>query len=363
MFIPLLGKTGTVLNGDIFLGILLGFFVGLYLRIPIMNPFQHKFVCDFYHGIPNCNKFANAIFTVFIFCTLLTCVFQYSSYNILRPKRLWIHHLERDMTALHEGKDSGLWVVGFDGLGLSPLSKNAISPNLDGRYSTSSFRGTWLEYRQYGIPGSQFVEASFDTHRKGFNCGVMDGECYLYWPYYFPAAEALRDAYYIPSNAPKFDGNIEEESEKKFDFDVTSTTSTDSTRKINMILTGPTHLAVIIRDGASGTRILKWGWQQISNENLKSKLITSNLEYSDPDPVRLDGVHFIQVGFGGCVGSCIFRMELLVQGNKEIEISAYGHYVLMRSTEELKKLASDLPDWSVGAEWTYFVSKVVATRI
>ena len=36
------------------------------------------------------------------------------SYSEDRPKRLWIHHIDRDLTGLNEGKDSGLWVVGFD---------------------------------------------------------------------------------------------------------------------------------------------------------------------------------------------------------------------------------------------------------
>ena len=52
------------------------------------------------------------------------------------------------------------------------------------------------------INNNDQLSTNFNDHKRGYNCFQNNGECYIYWPYYFPVAEALRDSFYIPSPPP-----------------------------------------------------------------------------------------------------------------------------------------------------------------
>ena len=77
----------------------------------------------------------------------------------------------------------------------------------------------------------------------------------------------------------------------------------------------------------------------------------------------MEGVRYIQVGLGLCPGACHYLLEMLVSGPEAVSVATAGHYVLMRDTAPLQRLTAGLPEWSVGAEWTKFVSKLIATKV
>lgn len=361
LVVPLMGKTGHTVSGEILLALIYGWSVGSYLKTPLMMPLQSLAVCDYIReNKSNMRKLTVYPLAIGALMWFLYSIFFSPSFSAARPKRLWVHHLERDLTGRGEGVNTGLWVVGFDAQGLAPLTAGGKeSAWIDGTHRTSSFRGTW--FPDGTVPGDLTTRPATLEHRQGFNCGILNGECYLYWPYYFPVAEVLRDAVYIPAVGPDFRGNNHEESEKSFVLDVAASNSINGVRTINIFLAGPTHLTLAIR---CQERVLRWGLLQTTDENSKPTFLHKPIVLtSAPPPRALDGIHYIQIGFGVCSGACLFRMQLEVTGTTPIDISAYGHYVLMRSTPELNGLKNELPAWSKGAEWTYFVSKLIATKV
>ena len=356
MLIPLLGKSGGVLNGDILIGLVYGLCSGLLFRIPVINPLDHIEVIAY---VRHHSKYLRRIFvypcsTAIVLTVLFTTFYRYP-YSNERPKRLWIHHLDRDLTGVGKGKDSGLWIVGFDAIGLNPLFETKKEHSLLNKiHRTSSLRGLWPQ----SVTGS-------DVHhtRQGFDCDRNNGECYLYWPYYFPVAEALTDAIYIPTKPPVFDGSFGEESSIAMIMETISGPLNGGTRIAKVLISGPSHLTVAIRDGKGGKTLLRWGMAVTTEGDKKGNIIGRSIKLQQvPDP-RMDGIHYIHIGFGKCVGHCFFRLDIEVLGSNEIWVSAYGHYVLMKSSEELMSIKSELPSWSRGAEWTDFTSKIVSALV
>jgi hypothetical protein len=361
LVIPLLGKTGSVLIGDILVGALYGIGVGSLLRLPVLDPLLAPAVRAYVrHGRNQVRWLVVYPLMAVIVATLAYSVLSTSPYSAARPKRLWVHHLERDLSGLGrgEGKDSGLWIVGFDSLGLGPLSAAPqIPPRLDGHHRTASFRGTW-----FPDPAEASSRPGVTEHRQGFNCGKMNGECYLYWPYFFPVAEVLADAYYIPAAPPLSSGNPDDEANKPLVVQSESSAVIDGKRIVKISVSGPGHLNLVLRDDKSGERVLRWGMIQSTDDSAKDSFMQQSIALVETPSARMDGVHYLQIGFGYCPGSCLFRMEVEIAGEASIDMSVYGHYVLMQS-KELTELATDMPAWAKGAEWTNFVSKLVSKSV
>lgn len=362
LVVPLMGKTGQAVSGELLLALLYGWLIGSYLKMSIMNPFQFTPVNSFIKS----NSAQMRKLVVYPLVGFMLCLFCYSSlvrssYSESRPKRLWVHHLERDLTGRGEGTDMGLWIVGFDAQGLSPISAADSAKRLDGRYRTSSFRGSWLSG---DVKSTDLVSwPGTDEHRKGFNCGFLNGECYLYWPYYFPVAEVLRDAFYIPTKGPVFKSGSADESSKIFTMTAKTNELNNGIRIIEIFMSGPSHLTLVLRDNHRGNRILRWGVLQSTEEETKKAFMLRDVGLAAAPSARwLDGTHYMQVGFGTCTKACLFRMKVEVRGSEAVDISAYGHFVLMQSTKELTQLQDELPSWAKGAEWTNFVSKLIATK-
>lgn len=351
LLIPMFGKTGSVLNTDAVLGAVMGLLVSGMFRLPLLHSsvlFPDRAVS---RRLEMCGLVIKAS-AALIVCVLVYSVFVGEAYSSERPKRLWIQHLDRDLTGLRRGagRDSGLWITGFDESGLAPLKEHIAG--LDNGQRAMYLRGE-------GLLTSDLV--SPDKH-NGVICEV--GDCYTYWPHYFPVAEALRDSVYVPDVVPVFAGRREDESDKRFSLHVASAAVSDGAaatgvRRVLVTMTGPSHMTLIINDRARGTRLLQW--RQLLNTHSGSTEAPVWGEFSALPPVRAEGVHYVQIGFGLCERDCLYRAELLVAGEDEVVLSAYGHYVLMRDTAALQRLALALPRWSVGAEWTFFVSKLVAT--
>ena len=143
---------------------------------------------------------------------------------------------------------------------------------------------------------------------------------------------------------------------------------------------------LILRDNARGGRIVTWGirrvqggtgdWNRDYERCLQSSLnpageecgVTDAFVMETPPPVRPEGVHYIQIGFGAVVGrnyggSYTQHVVLLVSGSQSVDVSAYGHYPDRTWTSGMAAVDKELPVWSKGGEWTHFVSSLVRSSI
>lgn len=168
LFIPILGKTGTVVPSDVLVGALSGLCVSLLSLCPLtgititnfplapptalvrpLGPDESSVsasasvtlphvptddgsnsrddvacVAERSAGVQASSKHqwvraavALCLATFAFYCSKA----KHESYSVTRPKRLWVQHIMRNFTAVGGGVDSGVWVSGFDSQGLQPL--------------------------------------------------------------------------------------------------------------------------------------------------------------------------------------------------------------------------------------------------
>lgn len=258
-------------------------------------------------------------------------------------------------------------------------------------------------------------------------CDVASGDCYLRFPWYFPVSEVLRQNMFIPtpcyssddvrgqdlqlilSSAP-FTGTDD-------DAAVSSATTMGSVgrklRMVRVVLYGPSHMNLIIRDNSSGTRLKRWSFGgddpvrkgaapaaedprpiavslevSVDDDRLVRVLKTTppsgalpghhrmeTVYLHEPPPVRVEGIHFLQIGFGLCHhhhehhhhhhhqqhpdDTCSTVLHMLVEGDAPLDVAAYGHHIDVPLTAQLQLLQRALPDWAKGAEWTNFPSHLI----
>jgi hypothetical protein len=337
------------------------------------------------------------------------------SYSVERPKRLWIHHLHRTFvtressaarSSAHTGADAltsavtsaptnvhtdcGIWVLGFDEQGLTPLHSLGVS-RLDGR------------------------------HKSAADCTIWDGDCYLKFPWYFSVSEVLRDSYYIPGECPEGIAPAEELKLSLSSVPVTAAVAGAAAeggdmRLVKVTMRGPTHMHLILKDDAQPSRITRWyipthaehgaagveapivstvaQAEATDAVQLRARLhpTTGALEgaraigitaaaaaagarSSQEEPLlrlvptpasRAEGVHFLSVGFGLCspTEGCHQDVYLLVRGAAPVQVAVYGHYTDQKEdTAEIKALMRDLPRWAKGAEWTKFPSSIIQDSV
>ena len=229
-------------------------------------------------------------------------------YSSTHPKRLWVQHCSRDICDASKcNVDSGLWITAFDGLGLDPLRSTEIK-KFDGRYDAPP-------------------------------CDANDGGCYSRYPWSYPVAQLMRDSFFIPISPPDIPSDLK--------LTMNITTKFDGNKRIQAVITGPSHLRLILRDGSGGSRLLCW------------ELFEGN-GCIEPPPPREDGTRYTQLicGFGD--QSCTFRVSMLLSGRSPVELTAHADYVTLTSSTELQHFRMSLPLWSRGAEWTNFASSLVS---
>lgn len=387
MTVPLLGKSGTVVPSDPAVGAL----IALLLSGPASLVLAHELT----RPVISKQQLRNWLAT--IAAILLFALVFLRPYSADRPKRLWIQHVKRTLIthpatapALHQPGDSGvsssttecgLWVLGFDEQGMTPLESLGVS-RLDGR------------------------------HKGTAACSVWDGDCYLQLPWYFSVSEALRDWHFIPAECPE---GIAPREELKLTLSSAHLPPSSEgasggkvkLRVVKVQLRGPSHMHLVLRDGAQGARLRRWyipnhregqlggvaplpteqaaraaqdvlrvkatidaadrtltGVTTVAIESLSAQ--DQVLHFVPTPPARAEGVHFLSVGFGLCSVSegCLQDVYLLVEGDAPIEVAAYGHYTDQKEdTAEIKALLQDLPEWSKGAEWTKFPSLLVRDSV
>jgi hypothetical protein len=129
--VPMMGKIGTVVPSDPIIAALISVFVASLGCFPLVGVTLTDIVSPVYEAKGyfqsdrESTKIEGAIPSKFLFLvsllTLGACV-SMKPYSTERPKRLWIQHIQRSFKG--SGKtisDAGVWINGFDGLGLYPL--------------------------------------------------------------------------------------------------------------------------------------------------------------------------------------------------------------------------------------------------
>ena len=171
-------------------------------------------------------------------------------------------------------------------------------------------------------------------------------------------------------------------------------------RLVLLKLSGPSHMHLVIRDNAvqtksssgktkksksfkdiRGSRLLLWGFlnpydgntsftTRRPRENVQGKFeqsIFEDMNLESPPHVRDDGVFLAQIGFGFCpqgeARGCTQLVGLVLCGEAEVDVAAYGHYVHAPTSKPLEELSAEMPEWSKGAEWAYFTSSLIAAKV
>jgi hypothetical protein len=373
MLIPLLGKSGTTIPSDPLLGALFGLLISIPSGCVLNNEIQ----------APIKKETSRYCFGALVVLYVVIVMTYTSSYSNDRPKRLWIQHIERFTQDTHSSyahpvstdssvqttpDDFGVWVSAFDSNGMAPL-KSLHLPLLD------------------SAPRE-------DDKQLSTRCSDADGDCYFSFPWYFPVAEAIKDSVYLATDSKKnvvtsvvntvdkhrpvigdkerlklttTSAALSAEYCEKFKCDesiVKLIKPSHEYRLVNITLYGPSHMHLVVRDNERGARIPLWRVNGHVNA-LKSDLSLSHLKnFEVAAPIRVEGVHYFQIGFGQCTaGHCLMSLQLVVRGDKPVQIAAYGHYVDQSRDKAIVALVESLPQWSKGAEWTNFPSVLIRDSV
>lgn len=368
MFIPLMGKSGTVVSSDLLIA---GSFAYI-IAMPIGNFFANEVNGPLANKTMKRSLYAMGIWYLYVMCFT-------TSYTDLHPKRLWIQHVERTyplkyiqeinpkLSLLSETKkviqingedyvqDYGLWVLGFDSQGLVPIDKHILEA-VDPQFQSKD--------DPHGLTLGKLHQAS--------HCEPSNGDCYAAFPYYFPVPDVLRDSVFLPTATQFVVKDVE-------DLKLTVHKHPVDTRSKKMLVSievsGSSHVHLVLRERKhAGQLITRWFLDEESlalpSDQITTEIIESHLK--TVDPLRWDGVRYMEVGFGQCSAKkeiCQKRiwMEIDTQyfhhDEQLVEVIAYSHYVDELETKEVMKLIEHLPSWSKGAEWTRFPSKLTLTMI
>lgn len=417
MTVPLLGKSGTTVPSDPAIAAL----VAILIAGPAPLLLAHEL------DRPVITKYTTKICALGMIVMLLVATFYLKPYSAQRPKRLWIQHLHRSISQYSEHdlahgvsplntatstangastvkatpmakEDCGLWISAFDEQGMTPLQSLGV-PRLDGRHKGATQCNVWDGDCYLKFPWYFSVsEVLRDSHYIPTACPSD----------ILPAQKLRLDL----SSTPLATSN-----------EVESTSSSTSgkhgtaggLRLVKISLYGPSHMHLILRDNSQGQRIVKWHIAShspvVPNEANKHSALPSEedvhlrvtsdsvsgvvnsanylkagdssadaldaagaaadknaavLRMITPPAARAEGVHYLSVGFGLCSPKlgCHQDVYLLVRGSAAVQVAAYGHYTEQKEdSAEIKELIKELPDWSVGAEWTKFPSLLIQNAV
>ena len=358
MFIPLMGKSGTVVPSDILIGLSYAYIISL----PIGNLFANEINTSLSKKFVRKSVFSLVLLYLFL-------MFSTKSYTDEHPKRLWIQHVERtypkdyvqtespvllsetktdiQMDGKSYIKDHGLWVLGFDSQGLVPIAKyilDAIDPSF------------------------HVANLNVESVKQASTCDANSGHCFATFPYYFPVPDVLRDMLYLPTSSRP---TVEDREDLKLNIEKHEGGS-DGKVLISVTVSGPSHIHLIFKERKHLGKVLtRWF---LDEETLKGYSITSQdiIPHLQPvDPLRWEGMRYMEVGFGQCSAKkelCSKRIWLEIdrsyaqdnddREDKLLEVIAYAHYVDQIASKEVVHLMEHLPNWSKGSEWTRFPSKL-----
>lgn len=318
--LPLLGRVGTVVPGDFVVGAIVSLIVILPVGTLLADTVCHP---------PSMLDIRNFLFAMVPL--LLIFAIATDSYSATRPKRMWIHHVQRDRTGADGSPhvDHGIFMTAMDGRGMYPFLPGLGSSRVD-------------------------VPPQLNENNRRVNyCSNSNGDCYFEFPWLYPVADAMRDSFYIPTQKPPA---FPEKSKVVMTLSSQAEALPGQYRYITILLTGPAKMNLIVRDNARGNRIVGW---DINIDRPKS----TPPHYLPPSPARPEGIYYIQVEFGLCPNDvCEGEVRLKVKGNSFIEVAAYGYYMSLQDAAT-DSLLTSLPDWAKKAEWSSCPSIIVSKFI
>ena len=321
-FVPLTGRTGDHIPVDLVVAGLLGVCGSVAAAGPTAMLLRRS---------------RSLAWTVAAFCAawtgfLLLLLLLQSPFTPETPKRLYIQQTNRAVFAKGQWDgppvytDRGLWVNPFDVRGLSPDVDALAIPELSG-------------------PGR--VDATCDTTKV--YCG---------WPWYFPIAEMISGAWYVPladPNIPLVDAD-DQGAASGFRLTVlgdevlVANASGQRRRRIQFRGHGPTHLALVVEGPLTA-------WS-LTEDRVPYESSASCLQLSSDDVNQCRWV-FYSTGSGSPkLGRARWDFWLETpSAESKLRLAFYGHYGLDRETEgpTVKSVSAQLPEWvtlvSFGSVW------------
>ena len=133
--VPMMGKIGTVVPSDPIVAALVSLFVASMSVFPLVgcsliDLFSPRYESQGYFvgSVKEAEKksvrlldMSTSGLLLVSLCVIIACV-PLQPYSASRPKRLWIQHVQRSFKeGSYSISDAGVWIQGFDGLGLHPL--------------------------------------------------------------------------------------------------------------------------------------------------------------------------------------------------------------------------------------------------
>eukprot|EP01135_Chromosphaera_perkinsii_P003790 Nk52_evm36s255 gene=Nk52_evmTU36s255 len=287
-FIPIMGRSGTVVPSDIVIAALIGIFVALLSSV----------VSSVIHLDRHWNRTRLVLIGVLIVGLVLALVS--SPYTSERPKRLFMHHLERTWYDAREGdhstqtpvkRDTGMWFAAMDFNDLEPLRNSSI--------------------------------AEFTTTAKATDCMGP----YCSFPYYLPLTDVIPSGWYIDMEGPTApkDRHLPELRVLK-----SAKNMEQGTRRLDFVLKGPDHMALYF--DLKDVKIKKWSLSPDIPEEERDK-------------------HF--VFFASGEKSVEYNFWIEYKGLSDIDIALAGHY-FEENTPALEKLMANKPSWLGAIGWVVF---------
>eukprot|EP00912_Choanoflagellata_sp_UC4_P001855 UC4_evm9s1188 len=254
LFVPLLGRLGDEIPADVAIGILYSFSTlcaSLFISSIAACSFQTKY-------ISLVNKFTiRAGIVFFLLCFSTGQVLNKYSANLDRPKRLFMQHVEREVTFINGEveNDIGLWISSMDATKLRPF----LSQDNPETYSIFS-QATEMRFQM--LPG--FSSKDYENIPAG-----------LGQPWYLPVRHLLGTTYWLSlSNHEKLPAKG-----KKTALHLLSEETVGHKRRANFEVFGPSHLSIYLSPCPGAADLTNWSFVQ-------------------PVPPGYDGEHFVYLASG-----------------------------------------------------------------
>jgi hypothetical protein len=326
-FVPLAGRTGTVVPSDVVIAVLSAMFVvivGLQpLALTVLDPRYRRTIV--------------ALLAVFVLA-LLSARFV-SPYTAERPKRLFAVHMRREFysgaaplpAAAPARQDSGLWLIPFDVRALEPL--RPFHPAI--------------------------AQAAY------LPCGAV----YCDVPWYFPVKDMIQHTMLLPAAPPAL---FSEPQHAALTFEVTRDVfdAASNTRRVHLRVNGSDHMAAYLN--ARRVPLVGWSFHYPDDPQLARELAERphvqrqrrevlRQRGGGTHPERSGDDSFFMFFVSGNPAqppeslrantSRSWEFWLEVEGRSSFEIAVASHHMDQAETAECAELRRAMPEWVTLISW------------
>ncbi|KAG8179333.1 hypothetical protein JTE90_011597 [Oedothorax gibbosus] len=298
VFIPIMGRSGTVLNPELLIGLITAVFV--FLATSYMVSLIHVMIPPF--------KAIMLLVIIFVSTFLTVCCtplgFPYSDNSEApTPMRLYILHTQRTFYKENGGinsKDSGYWLIPLD------------------------YNGPRLVKQFFQLDDIEPVDCNAELA-----CGM---------PFYIPVQSLIKTTYYLPAAKPKI---IDE---PRFELVSKSNLGSNSVR-LSFFANGSDHM-IVIMSPRPGVVITNWSFLNLPP--------LRNLDWKGRP------TYFIYYSYGQYLEPWTFSVDLLIDkqvataSDKLIDLNFITHYLSGETsvTGEFHYLLKQVPSYVDVVPWT-----------